>query len=103
MTLWLVRRELELTLKSKEGRLKEISVSLKRLLLIMRGKRRNWKVPLEERKKILVVWPANWMMSKLWLLKFRSLLRKFKEELKSWRKNLRLRGKLEPRLKGKGL
>merc|ERR1712223_1997672 len=64
--------------------------------------KRSLRAPLEERKKILVVWPANWTMSKHWLPKSRSLLRKFKEELKNWRKSLKLRGKLEPRLKGKG-
>merc|ERR1712228_939984 len=102
MTLWLVKRGLELTLKSKEGRLREISESLKKLLLIMKGKRRNLKEQLEEKKKTLVLLLANWMMSNLWLLKSKSLSKKSKEELR-WKKNLKQKDRLELRLKGKDL
>merc|ERR1711962_1122758 len=100
MIAWPVKRGLELTLKSKEGKLRETLGLLKNLLVILRGKRRSLRQPLAEKKRTFLLLPASWMMSNLWLLKSKSPSRKLKEELKNLRKNLKLRGRQELRLRG---
>merc|ERR1712021_29436 len=80
----------------------ELKVS-HRLSLTWKGKRRKVNFPLVERKGILLFTQPSCLMSRILLPRSNILSRMFHSELRRLRKNLRLRGKLGQRLRGRGL
>merc|ERR1719445_2312554 len=103
MTPWTGKKDLELILKRQEGRLKVSSRSNKNVYQIFSSKRMNMRTPSLGKKRTLLNSRSNWMKNKHMLLSFKKLSRNCKAELKNWKKSWRLKGKLEPRLKDKGL
>merc|ERR1712060_605188 len=85
-------------LKKSAERLKVISRLPKTLLLILRELGRRLKMLLLAKKRMPVDYSANWKMNSLLLLKFRSPSRNSREELKRWKKNLKLNVRPEQRL-----